>query len=86
MCYFASFVFSDTIGRSGMFCAVSNALEQCKIEGLVDVFQATKAVRTHKPGAVTSLVSTLSVVLSQMCCMVIVVKGLVDRESNCVCI
>ena len=59
---FCFFRFSDTIGRSGMFCAVSNALEQCKIEGLVDVFQATKAVRTHKPGAVTSLVRTLSFV------------------------
>ena len=39
-----------------MYCAVSNALEQCKTEGVVDVFQVTKAVRMQKPGAVTTLV------------------------------
>ena len=48
---------SDTVGRSGVFCTVSNAIEQFKAETLVDVFQATKAVRMHKPGAVTTLVS-----------------------------
>ena len=50
-------LFSDTVSRSGVYCAVSNAIEQCKTEGVVDVFQATKAVRLHKPGAVTTLVS-----------------------------
>ena len=50
--------FSDTVSRSGVYCAVSNAIEQCKAEGVVDVFQATKAVRIHKPGAVTTIVST----------------------------
>ena len=49
--------FSDTVSRSGMYCVISNAIEQCKAEGVVDVFQATKAVRLHKPGAVTTLVS-----------------------------
>ena len=49
--------FSDTVSRSGIYCVVSNAIEQCKAEGVVDVFQATKAVRLHKPGAVTTLVS-----------------------------
>ncbi len=59
--FFVYFVIiSDTIGRSGMFCAVSNAIEQCKTESLVDVFQATKAIRIHKPGAVYSLVSIYS--------------------------
>ena len=51
------FLFSDTVSRSGVYCVVSNAIEQCKTEGVVDVFQATKAVRMHKPGAVTTLVS-----------------------------
>ena len=49
------FVFSDTVSRSGMFCAISNAIEQCNTESLIDVFQATKAVRICKPGAVSSL-------------------------------
>ena len=47
---------SDTVSRSGVYCAVSIALEQCKAEGIVDVFQVTKAIRMHKPGAVTTLV------------------------------
>ena len=37
---------------------MSIALEQCKTEGVVDVFQVTKAVRRSKPGAVTTLVYT----------------------------
>ena len=41
----------DTVVHSGIFCAASNAIEQCKTEGLVDVFQTTKAVRSsYKPG------------------------------------
>ena len=51
------FVFSDTVSRSGMFCAISNAIDQCNTESLIDVFQATKAVRIYKPGSVSSLVS-----------------------------
>ena len=34
---------SDTVSRSDVYCAVSNAIEQCKTEGVVDVFQVTKA-------------------------------------------
>ena len=47
---------SDTVSCSGVYCSVSIALEQCKAEGVVDVFQVTKAVRRSKPGAVTTLV------------------------------
>uniref|UniRef100_A0A1X7SPF6 Tyrosine specific protein phosphatases domain-containing protein n=1 Tax=Amphimedon queenslandica TaxID=400682 RepID=A0A1X7SPF6_AMPQE len=46
---------SDTVSRSGVYCSVSIGLEQCKAEGVVDVFQVTKAVRRSKPGAVTTL-------------------------------
>ena len=49
---------SDTVSHSGVYCSVSIALEQCKAEGVVDVFQVTKAVRRSKPGAVTTLVYT----------------------------
>ena len=51
-------VCSDTVSRSGVYCSVSIGLEQCKAEGVVDVFQVTKAVRRSKPGAVTTLVYT----------------------------
>ena len=40
-----------------MYCAISNALEQCKAEGAVDVFQTVKGVRMQKPGAVTTQVN-----------------------------
>ncbi len=48
---------SDTVGRSGMFCAIATTIEKCKTEGVVDVFQIVKALRVQKPGAVTSVVS-----------------------------
>ena len=44
------------MGRSGVYCAVSNVLEQCKLERVVDVFQAVKTIRTQKPGAITTVV------------------------------
>ena len=53
---FLLLLFSDTVGRSGMYCAISNALEQCKAEGVVDVFQTIKAIRMQKPGAVSTVV------------------------------
>ena len=52
---------SDTVSRSGVYCSVSIALEQCKAEGVVDVLQVTKAVRRSKPGAVTTLVLNLTI-------------------------
>ena len=47
---------SDTVSRSGVYCAVSIALEQCKAEGVVDVFQVTKGLKRSKPGAITTIV------------------------------
>ena len=47
---------SDTVGRSGMFCAIMSTVERCKTEGVVDVFQVTKALRVQKPGAILNVV------------------------------
>ena len=47
---------SDTVSHCGVYCSVSIALEQCKTEGVIDVFQVIKAVKRSKPGAVTTLV------------------------------
>jgi hypothetical protein len=33
-----------------------NAIEMCKTEGVVDVFQVVKALRIQKPGAVLAVV------------------------------
>ena len=43
-----------------MFCAMTTVIERCKTEGVVDVFQAVKALRVQKPGAVPTIVSTLA--------------------------
>ena len=54
---------SDTVGRSGMFCAITTTIERCKTEGVVDVFQVIKALRVQKPGAVQTLVNLISISL-----------------------
>lgn len=46
---------SDTVSRCGVFCALMNAIECCKTEGAVDVFQAVKTLRLQKPGSVRTL-------------------------------
>ena len=51
-----SFVYSDTVSRVGVFCSLVNAIEMCKTEGVVDVFQVVKALRIQKPGAVPTMV------------------------------
>ena len=48
---------SDTVTRSGMFCAIATTIERCKTEGVVDVFQVVKVLRVQKPGAVPTMVS-----------------------------
>ena len=50
------FFCSDTVSRSGMFCAIATTIERCKTEGVVDVFQVVKALRVQKPGAVHTVV------------------------------
>ncbi|KAL9973643.1 hypothetical protein ACROYT_G020124 [Oculina patagonica] len=43
---------SDGLGRSGTFCALYSVLERLKIEQVIDVFQAIKAMRIPRPGLV----------------------------------
>ncbi|XP_020617545.1 receptor-type tyrosine-protein phosphatase kappa-like isoform X1 [Orbicella faveolata] len=43
---------SDGLGRSGTFCALYSVLERLKIEQVIDVFQAIKAMRISRPGLV----------------------------------
>ena len=42
-----------------MFCALATVIDRCKTEGVVDVFQVVKALRTSKPGAVPTMVRTI---------------------------
>ena len=43
--------------RSGIFCAVANAIECMKVEKMVDIFQVVKMMRSQRPGAVPTVVS-----------------------------
>ena len=51
------FAYSDTVSQVGVFCSLVNAIEMCKTEGVVDVFQVVKALRIQKPGAVPTMVN-----------------------------
>ena len=55
-CFCSSFS-SDTVSRSGMFCAIATTIDRCKTESVVDVFQVVKAQRIQKPGLVLTVVS-----------------------------
>ena len=51
------FLIRDGLGRSGTFCALYSVRERLKIEQVVDVFQAIKAMRIPRPGLVRTAVS-----------------------------
>ena len=55
---FCSSCFSDTVSRSGMFCAIATTIDRCKTESVVDVFQVVKAQRIQKPSLVLTVVSS----------------------------
>ena len=44
------------MSRVGVFCSLVNAIDLCKTEGIVDVFQVVKALRIQKPGIVQTVV------------------------------
>ena len=50
-------LYSDTVGRSAMFCAAATTINKCKTEGVIDVFQVLKSQRIQKPGSVQTVVS-----------------------------
>ena len=49
-------VSQDGIGRCGVYCAANACIEQVIQHGEVDVFQAVKTVRRHRPQLVQNLV------------------------------
>jgi len=40
------------VGRTGVFIALSIALERMRFEGVVDMFQTVRLLRTQRPGMV----------------------------------
>ena len=53
------FLCSDTVSRSGMFCAIATVIDRLKTEAVVDVFQVVKSQRKQKPGMVPKVVSAV---------------------------
>ena len=50
---------SDGQSRAGVYCAANACIEQVIQHGEVDVFQAVKTVRRHRPQVVENIVSII---------------------------
>ena len=51
------FVCSDGCGRSGAIAAIVFCIERLKVEGIVDVFQTVRMMRTQRPHVIRTVVS-----------------------------
>lgn len=49
---------SAGVGRTGVFITLSIVLERMRYEGVVDIFQTVKMLRTQRPAMVQTEVST----------------------------
>ena len=54
------FVFSAGVGRTGVFITLSQVLERMQYEGVVDLFQTVRNLRTQRPAMVQTEVSYIS--------------------------
>lgn len=52
------FSYSAGVGRTGVFITLSIVLERMQYEGVVDVFQTARILRTQRPAMVQTEVST----------------------------
>ena len=46
----------DGCGRTGSFICIHSELERLKAEGVVNIFQSVKAMRSYRPGMVQDVV------------------------------
>lgn len=44
--------FSAGVGRTGVFVTLSHVLERLQNEGVIDLFQVVRTLRTERPGMV----------------------------------
>jgi protein tyrosine phosphatase len=51
--------FSAGVGRTGVFIALSIVLERMRYEGVVDMFQTVKILRTQRPAMVQTEVRSV---------------------------
>ena len=51
------FIYSAGVGRTGVFISLSIVLERMQYEGVVDVFQTVRTLRTQRPAMVQTEVT-----------------------------
>lgn len=59
---------SAGVGRTGVFIALSIALERMRFEGVVDLFQTVKTLRTQRPAMVQTEVGVAAGGLKRCAC------------------
>lgn len=57
-CVFVCALISAGVGRTGVFITLSIVLERMRYEGVVDLFQTVKTLRTQRPAMVQTEVRT----------------------------
>ena len=50
-------IYSDGMGRTGVFITVMSEIERIKFDGEIDIFQTIKAIRVQRPNMVSTGVS-----------------------------
>ena len=83
---FAKYYCSDTVSRSAIFCAIATTIERCKTEGVVDVFQVVKAMRTQRPGAIQTIVCSNLIASMCVCVCACVCVCVCVCVCACVCV
>ena len=47
-------IYSDGMGRTGVFITVMSEIERIKFDGEIDIFQTIKAIRVQRPNMVST--------------------------------
>ena len=58
VCVYVLLLLSAGVGRTGVFITLSIVLERMRYEGVVDLFQTVKTLRTQRPAMVQTEVSS----------------------------
>lgn len=62
-------LFSDGRSRAGVYCAANACIEQVIQHGEVDIFQAVKTVRRHRPQLIENMVNQSIFMLNESDCL-----------------
>ena len=57
LCTYILYIFSAGVGRTGVFITLSIVLERMRYEGVVDMYQTVKMLRTQRPAMVQTEVN-----------------------------